>query len=61
MAGYPVLYPAVAVEELGGREGVRSADGPQPRHHLRRGEEAEEEAVDRLPVLQPQTPQFLGL
>ena len=51
----------MAVEELGGGQGVGPAHGPQPRHHLRRGEEVEEEAADRLPVLQPQASQLLGL
>ena len=41
----------MAVEELGGWQGGRPQDGPQPRHHIRRGEETEEEASDRLPVL----------
>ena len=41
----------MAVEELGGGEGVSAEDGLEPRHHIRRGEEVEEEAVDRLPLL----------
>ena len=61
IAGDPVLHPAVAVEELGGGQGVRPPHGPQPRHHLRRREKVEEEAADRLPVLQPQASQLLGL
>ena len=59
--GDPVLHSPVVVEELGGGQGVRPADGSQPRHHLRRGEEAEKEVVDRLPLLQPQAPQLLGV
>ena len=51
----------MVVKELGGRKGVRTQDGPQPRHHIRRGKETEKEAFDRLSLLQPQTPQLLGV
>ena len=49
------------MEKLGGRQGRRPEDGPQPRHHLGGREEAEEETVDRLLVLEPEAPQLLGL
>ena len=51
----------MAVEELGGRQGLRPQDGPEPRHHLRSREEAEKEASDRLHVLQSEASQLLGV
>ena len=51
----------MAVEELGGWQGVGLENGLKPGHHIRCGEEAEEKTSHRLPVLQPQTPQLLGL
>ena len=57
----PVLYSTVALEELGGGQGVRAQDGPQPRHHIRRGEETEEKAANRLSLLESQASQLLGL
>lgn len=51
----------MAVEKLGGRQSVCSTHGPQPGDHLRGGEEAQEEAADRLHVFQSQAPQLLGI
>ena len=51
----------MAVEELGGRQSVGLKNGFKPGDHIRRGEETEEKTSHRLPVLQPQTPQLLGL
>ena len=56
-----ILCATVVVEELGSRKGLGAPDGPQPGHHLGGGEEAEEEASDRLHVLQPEAPQLLGI
>ena len=41
----------MVVEKLGGRQGLGLEDGSEPGHHFRGGEEAEEEAADRLHVL----------
>ena len=57
----PVLHSTVALEELGGGQGVRAQDGPQPRHHIRRGEETEEKAAYRLSLLESEASQLLGL
>ena len=51
----------MVVEELGGGQGVRAQDGPQPRHHIRRGEETEEKAAYRLSLLESEASQLLGL
>lgn len=51
----------MALEELGGGQGVRAQDGPQPRHHIRRGEETEEKAAYRLSLLESEASQLLGL
>ena len=61
LSGHSFLRSAMAVEELGSRKGLGAPDGPQPGHHLGGGEEAEEEASDRLHVLQPEAPQLLGI
>ena len=59
--GHTVLRTSVVVEELGGGQGVRAQDGPQPRHHIRRGEETEEKAAYRLSLLESEASQLLGL
>ena len=51
----------MALEELGGGQGVRPEDGPQPGHHIRCGEKAEEKASYRLSLLESQASQLLGL
>ena len=51
----------MVVEELGGWQSVGFKNGFKPGHHIRCGEETEEKTSHRLPVLQPQTPQLLGL
>ena len=51
----------MAVEKLGSGQGCRPTDGLELGHHLRGGEEVEEEATDRLHVLQSQAPQLLGV
>ena len=61
VSGNPLLHPEMAVEELGGGQGVRAQDGPQPRHHIRRGEETEEKAAYRLSLLESEASQLLGL
>ena len=60
-SGDPLLRPAVAVEKLGGGQDRRPHDGPRPGDHLRGGEEAEEEAPRRLPLLQLEEPQLLDV
>ena len=60
-SGYPVLHPPLVVEELGGWQGGRPQDGSQPGHHIWCGKETEKEVVDWLPVLEPETPQLLGV
>ena len=59
--GNPILRSTMVVEELGSRKDLGAQDGPWPGHHHRVGEEAEEEAVDRLSLRQPQEPQLLGV
>ena len=59
--GNSLLYSSLAVEKLGGWEGFCPADGPQPRHHIRCGEKAEEKTSYRLLVFESKTPQFVGL
>ena len=61
ISGDSVLHPEMALEELGGGQGVRAQDGPQPRHHIRRGEETEEKAAYRLSLLESEASQLLGL
>ena len=51
----------MVVEELGGGQGVGPQDGPQPGHHIRRGEKTQEETPYRLSLLQSEAPQLLGL
>ena len=41
-AGYTLLHSSVALEKLGGGQGVGSQDGSEPRHHIRCGEKTEE-------------------
>jgi len=61
LPGDPLLHPEMAVEELGGGQGVRPEDGPQPGHHIRCGEKTEEKASYRLSLLESQASQLLGL
>ena len=61
ISGDSVLHPEMALEELGGGQGVRAQDGPQPRHHIRRGEETEEKTAYRLSLLESEASQLLGL
>ena len=61
VSGNPLLYPEMAVEELGGGQGVRAQDGPKPGHHIRCGEKTEEKASYRLSLLESQASQLLGL
>ena len=51
----------MVVEELGGWKDPSVDDGPGPGHHLRSGKAAKEEAPARLPLLQSQEPQLLGI
>jgi len=41
-SGHTILHPALAVEKLGSRQGVGSADGPQPWHYIGCGKKTEE-------------------
>ena len=59
--GNSLLYPPMVVEELGSWQSVGLKNGFKPGDHIRCREETEEETSHRLPVLQPQTPQLLGL
>ena len=49
------------MEELGSGQDPGADDGPRSGHHLGGGEATEEEAAARLPLLQPQEPQLLGV
>ena len=61
VSGDPLLHPEMALEELGGGQGVRPEDGPQPGHHIRCGEKTQEKASYRLSLLESQASQLLGL
>ena len=61
LPGAVVLRTPVAVEELGGGKNLGASDGPELGDHIGGGEEAEEEAIDRLHVCQSEAPQLLGI
>ena len=61
LPGAIVLRTPVAVEELGGRKNLGTSDGPELGDHIGGGEEAQEEAIDRLHVCQSEAPQLLGI
>ena len=51
----------MALEELGGGQSVGLEDGSKPGDHIRRGEETEEKAANRLSLLESEASQLLGL
>ena len=61
VSGDPLLHPEMALEELGGGQGVCPQDGPQPGDHIRCGEKTKEKAANRLSLLESQASQLLGL
>ena len=60
-SGHSLLRSSMAVEELGVGQDLGLEDGSGPGHFDGGRAEAEEEAPARLPALQSQEPQLLGL
>lgn len=61
LSGNAILHPPMAVEKLGVWQNQCTKDGPRPGHHFRGRKTTEEKAATRLPLLEPEKSQLLGI